>query len=222
MLYKIATHDQLVNFRQEKTLKLYNSVGPNPKVVRMFMAEAGIQLDTQDVDLMGGENRQADYGKVNPTGTTPALALDDGSVISEIIPICEYLAETQGGQALIGESAQARAETRMWCRRIDLGILEPLANGFRYSEGLPIFKERMTTIPEAADGLKGLAQEKLSWLDGQMAGHDFVCGDRFTLADILLFCFLEFGGQVGQPLNEANKNIKAWYDRVGARASAAA
>ena len=203
-------------------MKLFNSVGPNPKVVRMFMAECGVELESQDVDLMGGENRQEDYVKVKPTGTTPALQLDDGSIIAEITAICEYLAEKEGGSSLIGSTAEERAETRMWVRRIDLGILEPLANGFRYSEGLPIFKERMTTLPEAADGLKGLAQEKIAWLDGQIEGKEFVCGDRFSLADVLLFCFLEFGGQVGQPLNEGNKNIKAWYDRVAARPSAQA
>ncbi|MDA0979195.1 MAG: glutathione S-transferase family protein [Proteobacteria bacterium] len=203
-------------------MKLYDSVGPNPKVVRMFMAEAGIEVEAETVDIVGGANRQADYLKVNPTGTTPALALDNGSILAEIMPICEYLSEKDGGTSLFGETPEERAETRMWCRRIDLGILEPLANGFRYSEGLPMFKDRMTTLPEAADGLKGLAQEKISWLDGQMEGKQFVCGDRFSMADILLFCFLEFGGQVGQPLNQANKNIVAWYERVGARPSAAA
>ena len=105
---------------------------------------------------------------------------------------------------------------------IDLGILEPLANGFRYAEGEPMFKDRMTLIPHAAADLKALAQEKISWLDGLMDGKEFVCGDRFTLADILLFVFLEFGSQVGQPLNKANKNIADFYERVGARPSAKA
>jgi glutathione S-transferase len=203
-------------------MKLYNSVGPNPKVVRMFMAECGIEMDQQEIDLMGGENRQEAFMKLNPTGTSPALELDDGSILSEITVICEYLAEKQGGSPLIGESAEQKAETRMWVRRIDLGIMENLANGFRYSEGLPIFKDRITTIPDAADAIKAIAQEKISWLDGQLTGKDFVCGDRFTLADVVLYCFLEFGGQVGQPLNEENKNIMAWYERVGARDSAAA
>ena len=203
-------------------MKLYNSVGPNPKVVRMFMAECGIEMDQQEIDLMGGENRQEAFMKLNPTGTSPALELDDGSILSEITVICEYLAEKQGGSPLIGESAEQKAETRMWVRRIDLGIMENLANGFRYSEGLPIFKDRITTIPDAADAIKAIAQEKISWLDGQLTGKDFVCGDRFTLADVVLYCFLEFGGQVGQPLNEENKNIMAWYERIGARDSAAA
>ncbi len=203
-------------------MKLYNSVGPNPKMVRMFMAECGIELDMQDVDLMGGENRQEDFLKVNPTGTTPALQLDDGSILAEITAICEYLAEKAGGASLVGSTPEERAETRMWTRRIDLAIVEPMTNGFRYSEGLPIFKDRMTTLPESADGLKGLAQEKLTWLDGQMAGKEFVCGDRFSMADVLLFCFLEFGASVGQPLNSENKNIMAWYERVSGRPSAQA
>ena len=200
-------------------MKLFDSVGPNPKVVRMFMAELGVECDRQEVDLMGGENRQAAFLEINPTGTCPALEMDDGTILSEVTAICEYLAEREGGSSLVGESSDDRAVTRMWTRRIDLGILESLTNGFRYSEGLPLFKDRMQTIPEAADGLKSIAQEKIAWLDGQLDGKDYVCGERFSLADIMLFCFLEFGGQVGQPLNEANTNIMAWYERVSGRES---
>jgi len=203
-------------------MKLINSIGPNPKVVRMYMAERGISLETLDIDLVAGENRQPDYLSKNPSGTTPALQLDDGSFVAEITVICEYLDDKNGNSDLIGTTAEARAETRMWGRRIDLQIMENVANGFRYSEGLAMFKDRLRTIPHAADDLKILAQERLTWLDQQMAGKQFVCGDRFTLADIMRYCFLEFGVQVGQPLNEANKNISAWYERVAARPSAAA
>ena len=203
-------------------MKLFNSVGPNPKVVRMYMAERGIEIDLEEVDLMAGANRQSDYVKINPGGQLPALELDNGDVIAEITCICEYLDDRDGGSSLIGTTPEERAETRMWARRIDLGILEPLANGFRYAEGEPMFKDRMTLIPHAAADLKALAQEKISWLDGLMDGKEFVCGDRFTLADILLFVFLEFGSQVGQPHNKANKNIADFYERVGARPSAKA
>ena len=203
-------------------MKLINSIGPNPKVVRMYMAERGISLETLDIDLVAGENRQPDYLSKNPSGTTSALQLDDGSFVAEITVICEYLDDKNGNSDLIGTTAEARAETRMWGRRIDLQIMENVANGFRYSEGLAMFKDRLRTIPHAADDLKILAQERLTWLDQQMAGKQFVCGDRFTLADIMLYCFLEFGVQVGQPLNAANKNISAWYERVAARPSAAA
>ena len=203
-------------------MKIINSVGPNPKVVRMFVAERGINVETVDIDLMAGENRQPDYLTKNPSGTTPALQLDDGSFIAEITAICEYLDDKHGNTDLIGTTPEARAETRMWSRRIDLQIIENLTNGFRYSEGLQLFQSRLHCIPQAADDLKSLAQERLTWLDGQMDGKQFVCGDRFTLADILLFCFLEFGAQVGQPINTANKNISAWYAKVKQRPSAAA
>ena len=146
--------------------------------------------------------------------------VEAGDVIAEITAICEYLDDKQGGTDLVGTTPEARAETRMWARRIDLQIMEPLANGFRFSEGLPLFKDRVHCIPDAAAELKAIAQERLTWLDEQIAGKQFICGDRFTMADVLLFCFLEFGASVGQPLNEDNKNIMAWYDRVGGRASA--
>ena len=203
-------------------MKLFNSIGPNPKVVRMYMAERGIKMDQKEIDLIGGENRQSDYMKINPGGGTPALELDNGSIIAEITCICEYLDELEGGSSLIGTTPEERAETRMWVRRIDLGILEPLTNGFRYAEGEPMFKDRMTLITHAASDLKALAQEKITWLDDLMNGKDFVCGDRFTLADIMLFVFLEFGMTVAQPLNKDNKNICAFFEKIAARPSAKA
>jgi len=203
-------------------MKLYNSMGPNPKAVRMFAAESGTSLELHEVDLMAGENRQEDYLRINPTGGIPALELEDGSVVAEITAICEYIDEKNGHTSLIGSTPEERAATRMWVRRIDLGILENLTNGFRFAEGQAIFDGRMTLIPHAAEDLKGIAQEKISWLDAQMAGKQFVCGDRFSLADILLFAFLEFGEQVGQPLNPENQNIMAWMGRIKNRPSAAA
>ena len=109
----------------------------------------------------------------------------------------------------------------MWVRRIDLNIVEPMANGFRFSAGLPMFKDRMRCIPQAADDLKAIAQEKIAWLDGLIEGHAWIAGERFTLADVLLYCFMAFGAQVGQPLDPANKNVAAWFERVKARPSAA-
>ncbi|MEJ0040971.1 MAG: glutathione binding-like protein [Rhizomicrobium sp.] len=110
----------------------------------------------------------------------------------------------------------------MWTRRVDLNICEPLANGFRFGEGHAFFKDRIPTAPEASPGLKKIAQDRLKWLDGQLAGKQFLCGNRFTLADILLYCFLAFGASVGQPVDPACKNIFAWFERVSARPSAKA
>ncbi len=203
-------------------MKFYNSVGPNPRVVRMFMAEKGISIPSVEVDLRGGENRQEAHMKRNPTGQMPALELDDGRYLAEVTAICEYLDELHPNPPLIGAAPDERAMTRMWTRRVDLYIVEPMLNGFRGAEGYNFFKDRLRVFPQAAADLKTLAQEKLAWLDGLIAGRDFVAGNRFTLADILLFCTLDFAATVGQPVNRENKNIAAWFDRVAARPSAAA
>ena len=203
-------------------MKFYNSVGPNPKMVRMFMAEKGIELPKIDVDLMGGENRREPYLGKNPSGQCPCLELDDGSHLAEITAICEYLDEKFPGPSLIGKTPEERALTRMWVRRIDLNICETIANGFRFSDGLKLFQSRIHVVPQAAADLKQIAQEKLKWLDGLMAGKSYVCGERPTLADILLFAFIEFGNRVGQPLDPGLKTISAWYERMKTRPSAKA
>jgi len=203
-------------------MKFYNSVGPNPRVVKMFMAEKALDIPRVEVNLIAGENRGDPYKAKNPSGQMPALELDDGVVLAEILPICEYLEETHPNPPLIGTNAEERAITRMWTRRIDLNICEPMANGFRFSEGLRLFQNRIRCIPEAADGLKATAREKLAWLDGLVAGRQYLAGDRFTLADILLYAFVDFGAGVGQPLDPANKNLAAWKERVAARPSVAA
>ena len=203
-------------------MKLYNSIGPNPHVVRMFVQELGVELETVEVDLMAGENRQEDHLTRNPSGQMPTLELDNGDFISEITVICDYLDELQGYTDLMGKTSEARAETRMWTRRIDLQIVEPLTNGFRFSEGHDFFKDRLRLIPQAADDLKTLAQERITWLDGQIEGKEFICGNRFSLADIMFYCFLNFGTTVGQPLNEDNKNVVNLYNKIHSRPSASA
>ncbi len=203
-------------------MKLYNSIGPNPHVVRMFVQELGVELETVEVDLMAGENRQEDHLTRNPSGQMPTLELDNGDFISEITVICDYLDELQGYTDLMGKTSEARAETRMWTRRIDLQIVEPLTNGFRFSEGHDFFKDRLRLIPQAADDLKTLAQERITWLDGQIKDKQFICGDRFSLADIMFYCFLNFGTTVGQPLNEDNKNVVNLYNKIHSRPSASA
>jgi glutathione S-transferase len=203
-------------------VKLYDSIGPNPRVVRMFLAEKGVSIPRETVDLMGGENRRAPHLQRNPAGQLPCLELDDGSFLSEILPICEYLEEKHPTPALVGATPEQRAVTRMWLRRIDLNIVEPMANGFRYAEGLPLFQGRIRTIPQAADDLKALAREKLAWLDGLMEGREWIAGDRFTLADVFLFSFLDFGRAVSQPLDAKLAWLPRWFERVAARPSAEA
>ncbi|WOH51905.1 glutathione S-transferase [Bradyrhizobium sp. sBnM-33] len=128
-------------------MKLYDSVGPNPRIVRMFMAEKGMEMPKQTVDLRKGENREAEHLKRNPHGQMPTLELDDGSYLSEITAICEYLEEKRPNPPLIGATPEERAECRMWTRRIDLNICEPLANGFRFGEGLNFSRSASSVRP---------------------------------------------------------------------------
>ncbi len=133
-------------------MKLYDSIGPNPRIVRMFMAEKGIDMPRQTVDLRKGENREAEHLARNPHGQMPALELDDGSYLSEITAICEYLEEKNPKPPMIGATPEERAECRMWTRRVDLNIAEPLANGYRFGEALKFFEKRIPCAPEASPG----------------------------------------------------------------------
>jgi glutathione S-transferase len=202
-------------------MKLYQSVGPNPRVVTMFIAEKGISIHRYFLDIQKGENRTPEFLKLNPSGGTPFLALSNGQLISESLAICEYLDETQEGPKLIGSTPEERAETRMYVRRLDQAIVVPMTNGFRSAEGLKMFETRMLCVPEAAEGNKAYARDGMAQIDGVLAGKDYLAGDRFSLADMLLFCWLDFGQVVGQPIPDACANLKAWHARVSARPSAA-
>ena len=173
-------------------------------------------------DIMGGENRQAGHLARNPMGQMPCLELDSGEVVSEVTAIAEYLEEIHPTPALIGTTPEERAEARMWTRRIDLNIIEPMVGGFRYAEGIAMFKDRIRTIPEAADGLKAVAQDNLAKLDASLANGEFVCAGRYTMADALLYAVLDFGGGVGQPLNPELVNLNSWFARIHNRPSSEA
>ncbi|RLA44999.1 MAG: glutathione S-transferase [Gammaproteobacteria bacterium] len=201
-------------------MKLIDSFGPNPRMVRMFMLEKGIELPIEELDLLGGENRQKPFTDRNPGGQMPALELDDGTVIAETTTMCEYLEEKYPTPAIIGDTAESRAVSRMWVRRIELGITEHIYNGFRYSEGLGLFKDRLYCIPEAADGLKAKGQDQLKWLDDLLGGKDYIQGANVGLADMILYCCLDFAQGVGQPLNPDLKNINTWFARMDSRPSA--
>lgn len=203
-------------------MKLYDAFGPNPRALRMFLAEKGIDLpDRTEIDIMSGQNRAAAYTERNPGGQVPALELDNGLFLAETVAIMEYLEDKNPTPALIGGTPEDKAETRMWQRRIELGITENLYNGFRFAEGLDLFKDRMRTLPEAADGLKAIKNDKLAWLDGLMNGKEWIVGDRLTVADIILYAALDFGASVGQAVDPSLKNVNGWFARVGERPSAA-
>lgn len=198
----------------------YNSLGPNPRAMRMYLSEKGITIPTRELDILGAENRKPPYIERNPGGQIPALDLDNGKCIGETVAIFEYLEEKHPNPPLVGSTAEERAETRQWLRRVEINITENLYNGFRYAEGFDLFKTRVYVLPEAAPGLKQIVQERLKWLDGLMGNNQFVVDNRLTIVDIILYCALDFGTSVGQPLDRSNIRIAAWFDRMNARPSA--
>lgn len=203
-------------------MKLYQSIGPNPRLVRMFLIEKGIELPAVDVDIIAGENRQPAFLAINPSGSTPVLMLDSGEALAETTAICEYLEELHPHPPLIGSTPEARARTRMWTRRIDLAVVQPMTHGFRAAEGLPMFKARVRCLPQAADDLKATAREGLAWLEAQLGERSFIAGDAPTLADIVLYSFIEFGALVGQGLDASHARLAAWRGRMASRDSAKA
>ncbi|WP_142781849.1 glutathione S-transferase family protein [Agrobacterium sp. T29] len=203
-------------------MKLYTSVGPNPRVVRMFAAERGIHLHEHWIDLVAGENRQAPFLEINPAGQLPALELPSGQVIAESLAICEYLDETSPAPFLIGATPENKATVRMWTRRADLAFNQPITAAFRYGPGLSVFKERVHCVPQAAEDMKAIASKAAAWFDTQLAGKDYIAGNDFSLADIVLYCFIDFAARrAGLPIDPDQKKLLEWFTRIDARSSAA-
>ncbi|BBL35123.1 glutathione S-transferase GST-6.0 [Nitrosomonas stercoris] len=199
---------------------IYDAHSPAPRCLRMFLLEKQLQLPAITVDVMTGENRQSTYLAVNPTGQTPSLRLDDDSVLTEAVTIAEYLEELHPSPVLIGSTPEQRAQTRQWWRRVELNITEFIHNAFHYAEGLARFESRIPVVPEGADGLKRVAQDRLRWLDNMFGTGPYLCGQRFTAADIWLYVWLDFGQSVNQPFDHNLPNIGPWFERIAARASA--
>lgn len=192
-------------------MKLYHSIGPNPRLVRLFAVAKGLALPLHEIDILAGENRQPEYLRINPTGTTPVLELDDGVCIAETIAICEYLEELYPEPMLIGQTALERANTRMWLRRVEQMIIQPMTAGFRGAEGLDLFQDRVACYPEVTDRYKQEARNGWLWLEEQLAdGRDYICGERMTAADVALLSFAGFGEAVGQPLPDQCTRLRQW------------
>ena len=199
--------------------QVYDSFGMNPRTLRFFLLEKGLEVPRREMDILGAENRQPAYLKVNPAGQLPALELSDGTIISETPAICEYVEELFPTPSLIGQTAEERAVTRMWWRRVELNICVPMVQGFYYSEALDLFESRFRCLPEAAKGLKEKARDGMRWVDGLMEG-DWLAGDRFTAADICLYCYIDQLCEMGQAIPDDCRNLQAWFKRVGARPAA--
>ena len=202
-------------------MKLYDStIAPNPRRVRIFLAEKGITVPLEQVDIRAGANRQSDFLAKNPMGGLPVLELDDGTCISESLVICEYFEDRNPEPPLIGRTPEERAVARMWERRMELEVMGPLLGAFRH--GSPFFKGRITQVPEMVEPSRGAAAKRLAWVDERLASNEFVAGDRYTIADITLFCTIDFGGMVGEGYDPSLKNLTRWHEAMKARPSATA
>jgi len=203
-------------------MKLLNSFGPNPRMVRMFLLEKNITLPSENVDIIAGESRKSPYLEKNPVGQTPSLQLDDGRVIAETVVICEYLEEQHPTPALIGTNALERAEARMALRRMELNATEYLYNGFRFGAGLELFKDRVRCLPDAAEGLNAKGADGLKLADSLLKGQTFLCGNRLTIGDLVLYCCVDFCASAGFKVSPDLTNLHAWLERMNGRPSATA
>ncbi len=201
---------------------LFDTLSPGPRTVRMYLLEKNLVIPSQNIDVFAGENRQQPFLSYNPAGQLPTLKLDNGTFLSESVAIVEYLEELHPEPTLIGNTAEERALTRQWLRRVEFNITEFIHNAYHYAEGIDRFKTRIPVAAETADGLKAIAQDRIAWLDNMMAAKTFLVSDRFTIADIWLYVWLDFGISVGQPFDRTLPNITDWFDRVAVRPSAVA
>jgi glutathione S-transferase len=208
-----------------KPVKLYTTArAPNPRRVAMFIAEKNLQgIEQVQIDLGAGQHRSPEYLALNPFGRVPALELDDGRVLCETRAICTWLEGYAPQPNLMGEDADQRAFIEMADRRVELHLFSPIANCVRHTHpGLAALEQPQFAQFGASQGQK--MRDAARWLDGVLAGQEYVAGARFTIADITAFCALEFGRGLMKfrPGAEGYGHLQAWRDRIAARPSATA
>jgi len=202
-------------------MKIYDAeTAPNPRRVRIFVAEKGIEVVYEQVDILNAVNRGEQFREKNPMGTLPVLELDDGTCIAESGAICRYFEEVHPDPPLMGVDAQDRAVVEMWHRRIEFELFQPTTLAFQQQHAF--FKGRITQVPEFAAVSKQKAEERLAWLDGVLADRPFIAGERYTVADIVALCAVDFGRVSKIKMHPDQKNLARWHEEVSARPSAKA
>jgi glutathione S-transferase len=203
-------------------MKLYDfGRAPNPRRVRVFLAEKGLTVPTEQVDISSLQQRTPEFTAVNPLQRVPALVLDDGTAITESIAICRYFEELHPEPPLFGRGAKEAALVEMWNRRMDLNLLGSVAAVFRHLH--PAMKEmELPQVPEWGEANKLKVMEFLGVLDGELKDRPFVAGDRYSVADITGLCAIDFmkPGKLAVP--EEFANIRRWHAQISERPSAKA
>jgi glutathione S-transferase len=199
-------------------MKLYNGTAPNPRRVRIFLAEKGLEVPRVDLDLRACEQDTPAFRKLNSLGKVPVLELDDGTVITESMAICRYIEELHPEPNLFGKDARDRARIEMWNGRMTFEIFAPLGNVAQHS--LPFFATRRIQVPAFAEAERQVAPRKWTWLDAELAdGRKFVAGDRFSVADITGMAALMLGDYIGIEIPGALSNLRRWEAQVRDRPS---
>jgi len=202
-------------------MQLYDSaMAPNPRRVRIFLAEKGITLPVVAMDIGKAENRQPPFLAKNPLGGLPVLELDDGTCIAESVAICRYFEETQPQPPLLGTDAKDRALVEMWQRRMELELFRNVTGCFQNTH--TFFAGRIPQVPEYGEVCRNAARARLAWLDGELEGRPFVAGERYTIADITALCAIDFGRVSDIRIAPEQKHLQRWYDAVSGRPSAKA
>jgi len=210
-------------------MKLYDMrQAPNPRRVRIFLAEKGIEIPFEEVDIQAGENLAPWYLSINPRGVVPTLLLEDGRMLDESIAICRYIEGLHPEPNLFGGSAWEAADVERWQRRMEFDGMFNVGAAFRntahaYAQrGAPGAGPPTPAIPAMAERGQLLARQWLDRLEERLAGREFIACDRFTIADITAFVSLDFAKWVGIRAGVAHANVAAYHARIKARPSSTA
>ena len=202
-------------------MKLYDAtLAPNPRRVRIFLAEKGIQVPVEQVDIASAANRSPEFLKMNPMGGLPVLELDDGTYLAESVAICRYFEETKPEPRLMGIDAKDKAIVEMWQRRMEFEVWGNVGSAFRNTHDF--FKGRIPQVPEWGEVCRKNAVERLAWLDTVLVDRAYVAGDRYTIADITALVGIDFGRILGIRIQPDQKNLTRWHEAVSSRPSAKA
>ena len=210
-------------------MKLYDfSLAPNPRRVRMFLAEKGIDVPMVQINTREAEQFSDAFRKVNPRSTVPALELDDGTVLTESISICRYFEETQPEPVLMGRTATEKAVVDMWNRRAEIECYAPAADVVRNSldmfkdRGLPGMPGGVPQIPALAERGRATFARFIERTDQHLAGNQFLAGDAFSIADITAYIAIDFAKRGELEVPAACTNMLRWQSEIAARPSASA
>lgn len=194
---------------------------PNPRRVRVFLAEKGIDVPRIAVDMGAMEHKKTDVSSRNPLQRLPVLELDDGTILTETVAICRYFEELHPEPVLFGRGALGKAKVEMWQRRIEQNLFQPVAFAFRHIH--PAMREwEIPQVPEWGEVNKPKAIEFLALLDTELAAREFAAGDDYSIADITGLCAIDFMKPAKIVMPDAFANVQRWYRALAARPSAAA